>query len=498
MNCTEENVKFLDNPKQTVSVIHQIIPNENFILKSHVFISFYDTKSFVFDEGLNKSHSFLTHFLFESLKYKKCYKSNFHMYIDVRGGIIYNNLLYDLKFSLNSKNGLVASLGNNFDKWFHLYAPNFFNMSIISLDDIYNCTNIFKESIKEIQLLLSKTRNDFPRVYIVDFIRNNQNDKKNYHFGKWVFIDIPCFNNSNKNYEILSWLQSEDFFTIQKCDDKIKHNPLYTAMKGFLYKNIRTVICFTTKNSRLKTEFNNIKKIFLQLKLFVDKDTVISAKSYNKYWYLALNDIEEIFSLGRLITYVSAITGKEEKKRRKVSDIKKIENTLKHILEKFLNSNISEDLGLINHKIFETKIGYGTRKSICALICDVWHSITQLDKKLFKRLKGEKFISVNSDDENIDNISTSDYNLDVSNCKKKINKSIVKFQKILNDWDECYRPLLDSFIKEVNFQPEESLSQIINRLCPNIKKEHDFIRKTLNDDTKKLDIKFFDILFNKK
>ncbi|CEF66780.1 Hypothetical protein SRAE_2000144600 [Strongyloides ratti] len=475
MNCIEENIQFLDNPKQVIPVIHQILPNENYILKSHVFISFYDTKSFVFDETSSKTDSFLIYFLLESLKYKKYYESISQMYIDIRGGIINNNLLYDLKFSSNSKNGLVASLGKNFDKWIQRCVPNFFNMSITSSGDVYNCTNIFKKSIKDIQFLLSKTKNDCPRIYCIDFMKTNQNDKKNYYIGRWIFVDIPCFTNSFKNYEILSWFQSEDFLNVKKCNYKIDRNPLYAAIGGFLLKNTRTIICFTAKNPKLKTELDNIKEIFLHLKFSVEENYIISAKKYNRSWYSALNDIREICYLGRIITYVNAKTGKEGKKKRKVSDIKKIENTLKDIMEKFLNSNLTEDLGLINHKVFEAKVGPGTGKSICALICDVWNAITNLDQKLFEHLGGEKFISIISDDESSDDYSSSDDNLNDSAYEEEMYNSLIEFEKNIEQWNDCYEPIIESFIKEIKFEHEEYLPQIINNVCPNIHKEYDFI-----------------------
>uniref|UniRef100_A0A0K0FG63 RNA-directed DNA polymerase, eukaryota, reverse transcriptase zinc-binding domain protein n=1 Tax=Strongyloides venezuelensis TaxID=75913 RepID=A0A0K0FG63_STRVS len=505
----EDYVKFFENPEETHPILRELLPTKCALQKSCLFISFYDFQSFIFNQLKDDLRSLLPQIIIASLGEAQVVEPESHLYIDVRGGIIHNNVLYDLKFSHNPKNGLVASVGKIFDEWINITAPNFFNISIRSFDDLELCLNTFNESINAIQMLLPKTKNECPKIYIVDFVKENVGDDRRYTFKRLILVDIPCCRNSQRGLEVLSWLQSEHISNAKNCKDKIKYDPLYCAMEGFLAKNMSTMISLSSDDEKLINEFGKVKKKFSKMKVCYMVDDSISVRKYNESWYNALYKIKTICFLGKDLTYVSAVTGKEGKKKRKVSLIKKIENTLNDIIEKFEDSELQHDLGLKNHRLFESLIGLSVDKSLLSLIYDVKHHLMCIDKRLLSHIKDDEFYKLFATDEESDADSSTEFSTIIDNdsddsiyevmyeeFEDDNDEELYDYQD--DDWDMNIEHLIQSFIEDTNFGSTESLSDIIERTCPNIREEYAFISEVMKDGKKEFDGDKFETLINEK
>uniref|UniRef100_A0A0N5CGL3 Highly derived d5-like helicase-primase: PROVISIONAL n=1 Tax=Strongyloides papillosus TaxID=174720 RepID=A0A0N5CGL3_STREA len=505
----EDCVKFFENPEETHPVVRELLPTKWALQKSCLFISFYDFQSFILNQLKDDLRPLLPQILIASLGEAQVVEPESHLHIDVRGGIIHNNVLYDLKFSHNPKNGLVASVGKIFDEWINTTSPNFFNISVQNFDDLELCLNTFIETTDAIQMLLPKTKNECPKIYIVDFIKENVGDDRRYNFKRIILVDIPCSRNSQRGLEILSWLQSEHISNAKKCRDKINHDPLYCAMEGFLAKNMSTIISLSSDDEKLISEFGKVKKKFSKMKVRCRMDDTISVRKYNESWYNALYKIRTICFLGKDLTYVSAVTGKEGKKKRKVSLIKKIENTLNDIIEKFEDSELQHDLGLKNHRIFESIIGMSVDKSLLSLIYDVKRHIMCIDKRLISHIKDDEFYKLFTTDEESDADSSTEFSTTIDNdsddsifeamydeFEDDIDEELYDYQH--GDWDMSIEHLIQSFIEDTNFGSTDSLSDIIERACPNIREEYAFISEVMKDDKKEFDGEKFETLINKK
>uniref|UniRef100_A0A0N4ZNQ8 ORFan n=1 Tax=Parastrongyloides trichosuri TaxID=131310 RepID=A0A0N4ZNQ8_PARTI len=493
-----EKVTIINNPNEMASIAQKIVPIIGNIVKSHVFISFNDDKSMILNDDSSKSDHLLPFFLKGALDYSKMIRNQSKLYIDARGGLIYNNVLYDLKLSVNPKNNLVASVGKNFDRWITPYAPNFFNISINNKSDLDNCLQVFQASIKDILKLLPKTRNECPKVYIVDLIELDIHNKRRCIGGRYIFIDIPCCKNGPKGIEVLNWFQSEHIKNINKCKDKIQHDPLYASMKGFLLKDTSTTFCFKHKNPLLRVEFTKVSAFLQCCEINGKSADVISTKKFNEAWYFALADHKDIISLAKLVTYVPAATGKEDKKKKKESEIKKIENSIKDIIEKLNDSMITGDCPLRNYKCCDKKRGHD--HTIIEILEQVKGALNHMSNNYIRNLNtGEMnpfIITGDSDSDDSYTTDSEDMYEDSDECDS--DGDFESFARSLEQWDEDHKEIIDGFSKYVSKDPLPTMEEVISTKCPNLRDEYNYIKELFKDNVVNFDCDKFNSIINNK
>uniref|UniRef100_A0A0K0DY75 Viral A-type inclusion protein n=1 Tax=Strongyloides stercoralis TaxID=6248 RepID=A0A0K0DY75_STRER len=355
-------------------LLGKLLKSEEDLMKSNVILHFHDDdpsyEKFTAGDSNTNCDSLVSQFLKKVFYFTKKFPDNVFFDVTLRGAACLQNVLVDLVRASHSTGILPCKVKDDFSCWTDPFAPNLFCTTVEKECYIKPLLEVISKSLFKLREQMNVGGERYPRIYFIDIVKLDDNNRETSDAVRWVFADIPCGKDAEIGNKFMKFLQQDP--AINEINVKIRKEPLIAGLKGFLLKDTTSTVVFNALYNDCLREFGKTREIIS--KWFVLPQGIVKLET-ELYLSNVATDLEYFKKFENGGKLVEMLPQPEAEKRefeikllkesndRIVDDIKKNMDKINNAKEKILKNNklieeYERNTAVIEDEIKDTKVEY--------------------------------------------------------------------------------------------------------------------------------------------